>query len=515
MESERKGSLTVKGIYHLFLGNTLYTLLLALTTIAVARILGPSEYGLYTVALIFPPLLFTAIRLGLDAAATRFAARLRSDGKEEEAVSFVYAMTIFGVAIATASALVFVWLSGWIATSVVDRPQLGAVIIPIGMLSVLGQAAFYITNLGMTGLGKFDKAGLTQALQGVTKLVTSVGLVVLGYGVTGAVAGYTISFVVTGGLGVVYIAWLAKGRFPKEMKTDAGVGLRYGFPIYLSTLIGRVVAPVISIALALKVANSQIGGYSVANTFTSLIALATYPIATALFPLFSRRVDDYKVLGETYANAVRHTALLVIPVTAFTMAFSGPLVATFYGNAYAFGASYVTLVAAMNLLAGVGSLAWDALLNGIGRTRDVLVTTALGSGVSVVGGVGLMVVAGVAGAIIGQTIGAVVSVAFGTWIVHRRLKAELSLARVWKFYVAAGLAAGLSWLISFPIHIPELVVIVGGLVFIILYIPLLALLKALNVRDIDMLRDYLKFSAVVSTLFEAAVWYYNRALLIL
>ncbi|HUK80041.1 MAG TPA: oligosaccharide flippase family protein, partial [Nitrososphaerales archaeon] len=108
---EERGSPYVKGMYHLFLGNTAFTLLLAVTAIVVGRILGPGGYGLYTVALIVPSFLFTAVRLGLDSAATRYAAWLRSEGKEQEAVSFVYATMFFGVVIATATSLVFVGLS--------------------------------------------------------------------------------------------------------------------------------------------------------------------------------------------------------------------------------------------------------------------------------------------------------------------------------------------------------------------------------------------------------------------
>ena len=93
----QSGSPTVRGMYDLFLGNTAYTLLLAVTAIVVGRIIGPDGYGLYAVALIVPSFLFTAVRLGLDSAATRYAARLRSEGKEQEAVSFIYATMIFGV----------------------------------------------------------------------------------------------------------------------------------------------------------------------------------------------------------------------------------------------------------------------------------------------------------------------------------------------------------------------------------------------------------------------------------
>jgi len=511
-ETEQQGPSIVKGMYHLFLGNTTYTILLAVTAIVVGRILGPSGYGLYAIALIVPPFLFSAIRLGLDSAAIRYGARLRSEGKEEEAVSFVYAMTIFGVIMATASSLVFVGLSGWIATDVVDRPQLGAVIIPIAMLSVIGQAAYYITDLGMTGLGRFGWAGLVQAFQGATKLAFSVGLVLLGFGVAGAVTGYTASFVVSGIIGVAYIAWLAHGRLPKGMKVNFREGARYGFPIYLSSLATGFVTPVLSTVLALTVSNSQIGGYAEANTFNTLIALFTYPISTALFPLFSRRVDDHRTLAGSYQTAVRYTALLVVPVAAFIVAFSGPLMITFYGRAYSFAGIFLSLFAVTNLLAGVGSLAWGALLNGIGRTRDVMWTSALGSAASVGVGVGLIAVIGVAGAIIGLMAGSTITLAVGTLRVRRRLEAGLGLMKAWKFYVGSALAAALSWPLSWLVHTPEFAVAAGALVFVLLFIPILALLRALDEEDIGALRGYIGFSAVVSKPLEAAIWYYKLVL---
>jgi O-antigen/teichoic acid export membrane protein len=502
-------------MYQLFLGNTSYTLLLAATAIVVGRFLGPSGYGLYTVALIVPPFLFTAIRLGLDSAATRFAARLRSEGKDEEAVSFVYATAIFGVVIATVSSLAFVGLSGWIAKNVVDRPQLGATIIPIAMFSVLGQAAYYITDLGMTGLGRFDRAGLVQALQGMFKLVASVGLVVLGFGVAGAVAGYTASFIISGALGVAYIIWLARGRLPRGIRVDIGVAVRYGFPIYLSTLASGVVTPIINTVLALTVSNSQIGGYSAAGTFNSLITLFTYPITTALFPLFSKRVDDIGAMGDPYQTSVRYAALLVTPVAAFIIAFSGPLMVTFYGRAYSFGTPYLALFAATSLLAGLGSLSWGALLNGIGRTRDTLLTTAIGSTVSAATGVVLIEVLGVEGAIVGPILGAAVSLSMGTWLVRYRLGSRLGLVRVWKFYVASVLAAGLSWPLSWVLRTPELAFVAGAAVFLVLYVPCLALLSALGEADIGELRGYLEFSELVSKPLELAISYYKASLRVL
>jgi hypothetical protein len=94
-------------------------------------------------------------------------------------------------------------------------------------------------------------------------------------------------------------------------------------------------------------------------------------------------------------------------------------------------------------------------------------------------------------------------------MVRKRLEAGLGLTRVWKFYVASGLAAGLSWPLSWLVHLPELAVATGAVVFIVLFIPLLALLRALDETDIGTLRGYLEFSTVVSKPLEAAIWYYN------
>jgi O-antigen/teichoic acid export membrane protein len=46
----RAGSPTVRGMYELFLGNTSYVVLLAVTSKVVVRIIGTSGYGLYAMA---------------------------------------------------------------------------------------------------------------------------------------------------------------------------------------------------------------------------------------------------------------------------------------------------------------------------------------------------------------------------------------------------------------------------------------------------------------------------------
>jgi O-antigen/teichoic acid export membrane protein len=509
-ETEDAGRTTVRGMYHLFLGNASFTLMLAVTAIIVGRILGPDGYGVYTVALIVPQFVFLGVRVGLDSAATRYAARLRSEGKEAEAASFVFAVSAFVVGLAAVFTVLLVAVSGPISSNMLGRPQIGAVVLPIAMVSIVGQVAYSVTSLGMMGLGKFGKAAVLQALQGLTKLVFSPLLVIIGFGVAGAVTGYTLSFLVSGLAGLAYVVVIGR-RFPIRWAATLREGLTYGFPVYLSTLAAGFVPPAVNLILALSVSNSQIGGYALAGTFTTLIALFTYPISTALFPLFSRRVGDMATLGGVYETSVRFTALLVVPVTVYIMVFPGPLMVTFYGRAYSFGAVYLLLLASMSLFAGLGSLAWNALLNGMGHTKDALVVTFVGSVVSVAAAVALIVPLGVAGAVAGQLVGAGVSTVMGFWLVRKRIRARLSLLWTGRVYAAAVLAGAVTWPLSWLIVIPQVSVVVGAAVFIVVFIPILAILKALSAEDLEILRGFVSFSALITWSLEAAIGYYRLA----
>jgi O-antigen/teichoic acid export membrane protein len=62
----------------LFVGNVLSTVILAVGIIIVARLLGPSDYGLYTLALVIPLLLVSLSDAGMSFALVRCRLGLES-----------------------------------------------------------------------------------------------------------------------------------------------------------------------------------------------------------------------------------------------------------------------------------------------------------------------------------------------------------------------------------------------------------------------------------------------------
>ncbi|MGQ9640598.1 MAG: oligosaccharide flippase family protein [Candidatus Bathycorpusculaceae bacterium] len=73
------------GSFQLFMGVAASTMIMAVGTITLARLMKPEEYGLYSIALIpsYMAVLFRDWRV--NSAITKYTASLRAENKEEQA----------------------------------------------------------------------------------------------------------------------------------------------------------------------------------------------------------------------------------------------------------------------------------------------------------------------------------------------------------------------------------------------------------------------------------------------
>jgi stage V sporulation protein B len=497
-----------KGMYHLFLGNVTSTILLAITAIVVGRLIGPGGYGLYTLAFVTPSYVMLAINLGVPSAAVRFPAKYLSEGSERKAVSFFYSMTVFETLLAIAAFALLVPFSGLIATRLLNRPDL-APIIPLAALILVGQASYNTVTAGYQGLNRMDRSASLQVLGAVAKLVFTLALIWLGFGLVGAVAGYTASYVISGLMGLALVIAMYKRLMPRGWLADLKDALKYSFPLFVASIASGFVGPYLVTLLAIFATNGQIGGYGAASNMSTLIVLFTYPIATALFPLFSGLGKDERGLAETYEKTVRYSTIFIVPVVALVMVLAYPISSAIYGKAYEFAGGYLALMVAQYIFVGLGSQSQGALLNGIGETRKSLVASLANSVAVIVVSTALIPFFGVYGAILAIVIGSAAFVVVAWRIVGRRLGANVRLSRIWRVYLASGVAAALVYPISFlPFH-PLIVTLLGGVAFLLLVIPLMALTGAVCREDMEALDGYFRSMGFVSFLFRIVLRYYE------
>ena len=507
MTQEAGGGTVARGMYHLFLGNTTSTLLMAITSIFIARFLGPDRYGLYSIAILPVSYLMVISGLGISTAATRFPAKYIGEGNEKEASSFVLSMTAFQGIIAVLLAILTLPLSSAVA-SFLNRPALAS-LIPLVLAGFVGQALYTTVTAGYQGLGRMDRSASLQVILAASKLVISVSLVLAGLAVTGALIGYSSSYVLTGVVGVAAVVAMCRrlrlGRFYADVK----VAMHYAFPLYAGSLIGGFLGPIQGTLLAHFTTNVNIGGYGAASNISTLITLFVYPIGTALFPLFSRLADDRAVLAATYKTTVKYATLFVAPVTMLLMALCVPVSQAVYGRAYAFSATYLLLVVSPNLFVGFGWISQGALLNAMGRTRKTLIVGIVSSAASFAASFALVVPFGVYGVILAGMAGSITSLIVAWWMISGELGTNVEVSDVFRIYLASAGAALLVFPVTYlPLH-PILVTLLGGVAYLLLFFPLLSVFKAVTREEVTALQGYFGKTGPFLLFLRFAVRYYD------
>lgn len=230
----------VRGGFVLLVGNVVSLLMMAGGSILVARMLSPSDYGLYGISLVLPSLFLLFSDWGVNAALTRFLARYRAEGEFGmihivKRVSFLFK---FGVGSVLSLAL---FLSAdSLALVVLRRPEAGG-LVRLASLLVLFQSLYLTVISSLAGLEKMDLRAAVSVIQAVVKGVSSPLLVYMGFGVSGSLLGHLAGYVVASLLGVFLLFSRSPGatRVEEEsmpMKGVLSMMLGFGVPLFLGGL---------------------------------------------------------------------------------------------------------------------------------------------------------------------------------------------------------------------------------------------------------------------------------------
>ena len=136
---------SVRGGFFLFAGNALSTFVLAIGSIVIARLLGPENYGLYSISIVAPSVFLLFTGFGVDAAMTRYSAKLRSEGRTQLAAGMLRSGMVFKLLTAVIMFIACFILSEGFAANVLNRPGIGD-LIRLSALLIMFQAIFSTTS---------------------------------------------------------------------------------------------------------------------------------------------------------------------------------------------------------------------------------------------------------------------------------------------------------------------------------------------------------------------------------
>jgi len=493
---------SARGSFFLFLGRTSSTIIMAIASILIARLLGPENYGLYTIALIAPSFFIALCDLGISPALIRFSAHFHSKSKDRKVAGLIQAGIIFKFISSLILSLILLLLSESIATWVFRRQDLG-LLIRFTSLYLVGQAIFETLNYIFIGLDKTENSGLLMNIQAITKIVASVLLIIFGLGAIGAILGLGLSFLLAAVIGVtVLLLRICPSLYshnPGE-NVDFFQALRlmipYGMPLYLSHIIFSLLTQYQGFILALFVSNTEIGNYKTAMNFSVLITLLSYPIASSLFPAFSKLSikKDRNMVEKMFKLSVKYTSLLLIPASLAVAVLSKELIYTLYGPQYQLAPSYLALYILSFLCSGLGMVVVSNFFNGQGDTPATLRMSLVNLGLSLPLALILTFLYGVSGLVTSVLATQLLSSTYGLFLAHKKYAVTVDRVSSLRTGVAALSSALLVYIFIAlaPISIPILKLAVGGSIYVASFLAFAPLLKVISKEDIKNLDELLK-----------------------
>jgi len=505
---------SARGGFFLFTGNVLSTSILAIGSIIIARLLGPENYGLLALSLVVPSILTGLIDFGVGSALTRFSVKLRAEGKTQLAAGILKSGLLFRLVLGLAMFALCFTLSDVFAIYILNRPGMGF-LVKVASSLILLQTIYSTLSSGFMGLDKMEGNALIMNAQSFAKTVLSPLLVVLGFGVFGALVGHVASYMTAVLVGGLLFSKCYKGLgkpMNNSLRSSLRPMLRYGFPLYFSSLLALVLGQYQSIILAFFTSNVEIGNFSIATNLSSLVNLLIFPLGV-LFPAFSRANPNGNELKRAFRLSVKYAALLSVPATLVVAILSRDLVYTLYGHSYDLAPFFLSLYILVFFFTGLGYIVLGHLFNGIGETRVVLNWNLVNLLVFVPLAPVLIMLFRVPGLIIAFLASTLLSLVYGLYVATRRLGVTLDVNASLRIYLASLLSSIPTLAFLYVSFFGSLVnVVVGGSIFLLTYLTLLPFVGAIHERDLENFKDIFGRLRVVWPLIRLGLVYEGKIL---
>lgn len=336
----------------------------ALTTILIARLLGPEGSGTFYLAQSVVLLLTVAASLGVEHGIAFYVANGSWSPRSALVSSLRFATVtgVIGAAIGVAARLVvpeaFAGLDLWMT-----------VVTVVGLPFGLGW--FYATFVALAS-DRYEAYVLPPALQSTLMMVLG-GAGAIAFGVGGAVAGMTLATVA---VGIGAAAWGLR-RLPRQSSPQPPRQLRravsFGIKGYAANALQMVNYRLDLFILSSVATAAAVGHYAVAIAVTSVLWLLPQALADVVFPRVAHLSGQAGADAEAHREMVetkslRHVVIAVVAVAAVLAAALLFLVVPIYGAAFrpAIELGLIRLPGAVAI--GIGSVLSSTI---VGRGRPV------------------------------------------------------------------------------------------------------------------------------------------------
>ncbi len=370
----------LKSTIWLIAAEIVFTLSGYIINAGLGRLLGPADYGRYSLVIGFTTMLLIFIGRSVPTAMAKRLSEHANDNLTQRAIVRTAAVIQSGVIIALTTLF-------YLAAPLIARAFGDPSLTPLFTLSALIIPAFALSSfhvLFFNGTKRFGAMTVLKMSRGLFRMLWILALAYY-FNLTGALTGAIIAPLCVFGVALLIDAfWTPRATVQRKMPTQHVFAysprkiLSYAGGFMLFTLFYEFyVRTDIYLIKAILGDDAATGIYSAAMTVALIPYYLLFAVAFMLFPTISERTKDGITTDATalIRTVLRFLLILIAPITALLAIFAQPLTTLFFGTSFTASAALVPLMAGGTLF-GTFFYVFAAVLNGAGHTRTTAAITA-------------------------------------------------------------------------------------------------------------------------------------------
>lgn len=496
----------VRGFSITAVGVVYSSAMLYVSRLVAINLLGPVQFGLYSLAFMVPSTAYFFLLFGLDVTAARYIAHNLGKNNEEKALKCAQTIFVVRILVTIPSVIVFLVLSKPLAQLLGEDVVAG-----IQLMSVYVGVYLVVNYLFSVLQGYFlikERISI-EAFVHTFNVILLVIIVFCGFGYISPILSFAIAFSFGFGLCIYF---LRKASIPVFHFKFEGIRalreyLTFSFYVYVSDSFHKVyewVGTIVIMVYAMPI--EAVGHYRAMFSLTNVILLVSYGLTIVLYPMLSElnaREESTKV-AFGLQKVTKITLALSIPAAFGMILVSVPLVSVFFPK-YTEAVTLLRVFALRMIFLPLWTIFATALLT-LGRAKkQALLSVGLcGSGFVLCLILGLHSVEGIA---LANTV-ALACAVFFQYSILKRLISTMNAGPVLTFCFSSALMCAVIWLIL-QVTTGDVVKVVLSVIFgVAVYSFLVVKTGAVSQEDLDLMQSgvsaFGRFGRVLEVVLDCA-----------
>ena len=324
-----------------------------ISTMILARILVPEDFGLLSLGLIAINYLDVLNEMGVG------PALIYQQGDLNKKSNVAFSMSLTVNAVLTLIALILAPLVAWFF----KEPRVTPIMQALSITFVLSS----VGSIHATRLKKeldFRKIFIPEIGKTIAKGLVSILMAVLGYGVWSLVFGQLAGILVANALYWIIAPWRPKFDLDRTIVKSL---FQYGSQIILVDLLGMIHHNIDYLIIGRLMNSTQLGYYTMAYRIPELIIInICHVVSKALFPAYAKLQNDLPALQKGFLVTLRFVAIITVPLGIGLFFLSSEFITLFFTEKWA---DSIPVMQLLCLYAVVYSLSFNAgdIYKAIGR----------------------------------------------------------------------------------------------------------------------------------------------------